>query len=368
MNTISRKIGLNRGNARLWVEGPALMAANWQNGHRFNIEYKRGSIVLTKDKDGARKVAGTPDRPILDTNTNKITKALKAAPGDFTSIKIEADCITIKKASKAKHTLHKLAAAGLLAASVITPLLPSSAKAGAKRILVACEYSGRVRDALIQAGHNAISCDVLPSDAPGPHIQGDVSQVLADDWDMILAFPPCTYLTSAALWRNLPKHDPSGERAKKTETALQFVADIMNADCPQIMIENPVGCISTRLRRGDSGKVEIIPMDQANGAALPPSQSIQPHQFGHPESKRTCLWLKGLPNLTATNQLKIEDHGHQNETGKWYWQNQTPSGQNNIGPSADRWKIRSLTYSGIAAAIGAQWGQESKAISAKKAG
>lgn len=340
--TVTRKIGSNRGKARLWLEGVALSSQLWKRGDRFDINFDEDAkrIVITRNADGKRKIAGTDSRPIIDTNSDQITDTLRANVGDVTDIEITRDQITIRKASKLKQIAGKAATAALIATATLAPLLPNIVTAQGKRILVACEYSGRVRDAFCERGHDAISCDILPSEGSpfNPHALGDVTELLEQEWDMICAFPPCTYLTSAALWRNLPKHDPSGERAQKTEHALEFVQRIMNANAEQILIENPVGCIGTRIRPAD--------------------QSIQPWQFGHPESKRTCLWLKNLPHLQPTDVLDIEEHGHQNPTtGKWYWQNQTPTGQNRLAPSADRWKQRALTYQGIANAIADQFGR-----------
>jgi hypothetical protein len=193
------------------------------------------------------------------------------------------------------------------------------------KVLIACEYSGTVRDAFRRRGHDAVSCDLLPSDAPGPHYQGDVSDIIVDGWDLMVAHPPCTYLCSSGLHWN--KKRP--ERAAQTEEALRFVEFLMNAPIPRIAIENPIGCISTRICKAD--------------------QTIQPWQFGHPESKATCLWLKGLPTLIPTDILLLPDTGR--------WQNQTASGQNKLAPSADRWKIRSTTYRGIAEAMAEQWTQ-----------
>ena len=193
------------------------------------------------------------------------------------------------------------------------------------RVLVACEYSGTVRDAFRRRGHDAVSCDLLPTDAPGPHYQGDVADIISDGWDMMIAHPPCTYLCSSGLHWN--KRRP--ERAALTEEALRFVRFLLECPIPRIALENPVGCISTRIRK--------------------PDQTIQPWQFGHPESKATCLWLKGLPALAPTEILPLPPTGR--------WENQTASGQNRLAPSADRWKIRSKTYSGIAEAMAAQWTQ-----------
>ena len=191
------------------------------------------------------------------------------------------------------------------------------------RILVACEYSGRVRDAFIAAGCEAISCDLLPTDTPGPHHQGDVRDLLHLQWDLLIAFPPCTYLCLSGMhWTTRGLRDP-----QLTEDALEFVQLLLNAPIPHIALENPVGIISTRIRKPDC--------------------IIQPWQFGHPEAKRTCLWLKGLPALKPTNILTKPASGR--------WDNQTPSGQNKLSPGKDRWKERSKTYQGIADAMAIQW-------------
>ncbi|MCW5695838.1 MAG: hypothetical protein KIS96_03775 [Bauldia sp.] len=140
-------------------------------------------------------------------------------------------------------------------------------------MLVACEYSGRVRDAFIAVGHDALSCDFLATESPGPHYQGDVRDILGDGWDLMIAHPPCTYLTVAGLFRN--KGNP--ERAAKTEEALEFVRVLLAAPIQRKALENPVGCISSRIRK--------------------PNQIIQPFQFGEDASKATCLWLEGLGPL-----------------------------------------------------------------------
>lgn len=196
------------------------------------------------------------------------------------------------------------------------------------RVLVACEYSGRVRDAFIALGHDAISCDLLPTDSPGPHHQGDVLQLLSRErFDLMVAHPPCTYLCSSGLHWNT--RIPG--RAEKTEEALAFVRALLSADVPRIALENPNGCIGTRIRRAD--------------------QVIQPWQFGADASKATGLWLKNLPRLQPTDIVSPRV-----VSGRERWGNQTDSGQNRLGPSEERWKIRSETYPGIAAAMAAQWG------------
>lgn len=195
-----------------------------------------------------------------------------------------------------------------------------------KRVLVACEYSGRVRQAFRDLGFDAWSCDYLPSEDSSPyHIQGDCLPLLSQGWDLMVAHPPCTYLAVSGLHWN--KKDPT--RAAKTEDALDFVRTLMSAPIERIAVENPVSCISSRIRK--------------------PDQIIQPWWFGEDASKKTCLWLKGLPILRATNRLPGDD--------KTRRANQTPSGQNKLGPSPDRWKERSRTYLGIARAMAAQWGE-----------
>ena len=193
------------------------------------------------------------------------------------------------------------------------------------KILVACEFSGTVRDAFAAQGHDAWSCDLLPSERPGQHYQGEVEDIIEEGWDLMIAHPPCTFLCSSGLHWN--KRRP--ERAVQTHEAMLFVFSLLDAPIPMIALENPIGCISSNYRK--------------------PDQIIQPYQFGHPESKATCLWLKGLPVLIPTNILTKPDSGR--------WDNQTASGQNKLTPSADRWKERSRTYQGIADAMAAQWGQ-----------
>jgi hypothetical protein len=197
---------------------------------------------------------------------------------------------------------------------------------GKMKVLVACEYSGTVRDAFRARGHDALSCDLLPTDALGPHYQGDVRDILGNGWDLMIAHPPCTYLCSSGLHWN--KRVPG--RAQMTEDALDFVRLLLDAPIPRIALENPIGCIGTRIRKAN--------------------QTIQPWQFGHDASKATCLWLKNLPLLTPTAVVEPRI-----ANGKKRWANQTDSGQNRLPPSDDRWKIRSETYVGIAEAMADQW-------------
>jgi hypothetical protein len=204
-------------------------------------------------------------------------------------------------------------------------------------VLIACEYSGTVRDAFKALGHYAVSCDFLDTDVPGNHFKGDVLELIDyhrpphhQKFDLMIAHPPCTYLSVSGLHWN--KRVP--ERAVKTEEALEFVRRLMNVDIPHICIENPVSCISSRIRK--------------------PDQIIQPYEYGHDASKKTCLWLKDLPLLVPSFENLILPRMVDD---KPRWGNQTDSGQNVLGPSADRWKIRSKTYEGIAGAMAHQWSQ-----------
>lgn len=194
------------------------------------------------------------------------------------------------------------------------------------RVLIACEYSGTVRDAFVDKGHDAWSCDLLPSDTVGNHYLGDVRDILDDEWDLMIAHPPCTHLAvSGARWFK----DKQQEQAE----ALDFVRLLLDAPIPRIALENPVSIISSKIRK--------------------PNQIIQPYQYGHEATKTTCLWLKNLPPLMPTN-IVGKGKRHVTKSGKslpeWY----------NLPPSADRWKIRSATFSGIAEAMADQWGSLEK--------
>jgi len=193
------------------------------------------------------------------------------------------------------------------------------------KVLVGCEFSGVVRDAFKKKGHDAWSCDILPTEIEGNHIQGDVLEILDDGWDLAIFHPPCTYLCSSGLHWNKRRLG----RDKLTNEALEFVQKLLNAPIPRIALENPIGCISTRIRK--------------------PTQIIQPWMFGEDASKATCLWLKGLVKLESTNIIKKERYA-----------NQTASGQNKLGKSDDRWRLRSTTYFGIASAMANQWETDSK--------
>lgn len=198
------------------------------------------------------------------------------------------------------------------------------------RVLVACEFSGIVRESFLQySGVYAMSCDLLPPEdgRVDYHYQGDVREILNENWDMIIGHPPCTYLCNSGI--HLLHKDRS--RWAKLDAAAKLFRDIYRADCRCVAVENPVM---------HPYAIERIGCGKHN-------QTIQPFEFGHPESKRTCLWLRGLPLLKPTKILKLPASGH--------WDNQTKSGQNKLSPSPDRWKKRSRTYPGIAAAFAEQW-------------
>lgn len=181
-----------------------------------------------------------------------------------------------------------------------------------KKILIACEFSGTVRDAFTQIGFDATSCDILPTDKPGKHYQGDVLNIINDGWDLMIAHPPCTHLAvSGARWFS--------EKKEEQKKAIEFVQTLLNAPIKHIALENPISIISSKIRK--------------------PDQIIQPWMFGHGETKSTCLWLKGLPKLIPTNIVEGREQR--------IW---------NLPPSVDRWKIRSTTFPGIAEAMSKQWG------------
>ena len=206
------------------------------------------------------------------------------------------------------------------------------------RILVACEFSGTVRDAMTARGHSAMSCDLLPSETPGEHHQGDVREILGDGFDMMIAHPPCQYLAASQLWRCQPKHDKDyPARQQKSDEALEFVRDLMAAPIPRQAIENPVSRIGTAIR--------------------PASQYVQPYEFGHDASKTTGLWLENLPKLVADPADYVEPRLIRYK-GKLVkrWGNQSPCGADNKSPGPDRWKLRSKTFQGIADAMADQWG------------
>ena len=200
------------------------------------------------------------------------------------------------------------------------------------KVLVACEFSGIVREAFKAKGHDAWSCDLLPTEKPGQHIQSDVLEILDQGWDLMIAFPPCTYLCSSGLHWN----KRIAGREKLTHDAMLFVFNLMGErfishGIKKVALENPIGCISTKYRK--------------------PNQIIQPYQFGHDASKSTCLWLNGLSNLKPTKYIEPRII-----SGKKRWANQTNSGQNKLGPSPTRAADRARTYQGIANAMADQWG------------
>jgi len=189
------------------------------------------------------------------------------------------------------------------------------------KVLIACEYSGRVRDAFIAQGHDAISCDLLPTERVGPHYQGNVFDIINDGFDLMVAHPPCTDLAvSGAAWFAKKRADGSQQKS------IEFFMALANANIPKICIENPIGIMSTLWRK--------------------PSQIIQPWMFGHPESKATCLWLKGIPLLIPTKNVKPEmELLPRNKQMRMHY----------LPPSPNRWKIRSETYQGIADAMAERW-------------
>lgn len=190
------------------------------------------------------------------------------------------------------------------------------------RVLIACEYSGAVRDAFTKGGHDAMSCDLLPAETPGQHYQGDVRDVLDYPWDLMIAHPPCTHLSVSGA-----RHFAEKRMDGRQQSAVSFFMALARAPIPKIAIENPVCIMSSMWRK--------------------PDQVIQPWQFGHGETKATCLWLKGLPLLRPTDVVE----GRENRIHR-------------MPPSADRWKERSRTFQGIAEAMAEQWGREAALFAA----
>jgi len=183
------------------------------------------------------------------------------------------------------------------------------------KVLIACEYSGIVRNAFLALGHDAMSCDLLETETPGPHYQGDVKDVLDYPWDMMIAHPPCTHLSVSGA-----RHFEAKKMDGRQQSAVSFFMMLAKVDIPKIAIENPV-CIMSSLWRK-------------------PDQTIQPWQFGHGETKATCLWLKGLTPLIHTNIVE----GREQRIHK-------------MPPGENRWKERSRTFTGIADAMANQWGK-----------
>jgi hypothetical protein len=209
------------------------------------------------------------------------------------------------------------------------------------KVLIACEFSGMVREAFARYGHDAWSCDLLPTEIPGKHIQGDVFDILNDGWDLIISHPPCTYLSNAGNRHYSLRMNPEWkvqERMKKREEAAIFFMRFVDADCPRIAIENPVGWMNSHYRKAD--------------------QIIHPYYFGDPVKKRTCLWLKGLPLLKPTNMLPEPEPLYICQGEKCYgrkigW----CEGIRNV-KKEERSKERSRTFPGIAEAMAVQWGKK----------
>jgi len=203
------------------------------------------------------------------------------------------------------------------------------------RVLIACEFSGTVREAFAAKGHDAWSCDLEPTDIPGNHYQGDVLEFINDGWDMMIAHPPCTYLTvTGNKWFKPEYKDRFPTRQQDRQDAINFFMSLVNAPIDKIAIENPIGIMSTMYKK--------------------PNQIIHPWQFGHEASKSTCLWLKGLDNLKPTD---IVDKGEfvtyksGKRMTKWYADAASKSPK-------ERAKIRNKTFQGIADAMAEQWGSE----------
>lgn len=204
------------------------------------------------------------------------------------------------------------------------------------KVLVACEYSGRVRDAFLRRGHDAMSCDLLPTDVPGPHYQGDVRDILHLDWDLLIGHPECTYMTNSGVhWlfnRKIDRDDMGVHRWPKLFQAASFFRLLWEAKhIKRVCLENPIP---------HKYAAQLI--------GIPYSQIIQPWQFGHKEMKGTCLWLRGLDDLQPTDVVGPPPKDR-DERKSW-------ARIHNLPPSEDRWKIRSETYSGIAEAMAEQWG------------
>ena len=194
------------------------------------------------------------------------------------------------------------------------------------KVMVACEFSGVVRDAFIAKGHDAISCDLLPTERPGPHIMGDILELNLAEYDLVIAHPPCTYLTvSANKWMKPEYRDRFPDRPQQRQDAVDFFMALYNCGAERVAVENPIGIMSTWFRK--------------------PDQILQPFMFGHAERKATCLWLRNLPLLRETNRVEIS------------WNPAISQRLHYLPPSADRWKLRSTTFQGIADAMAEQWGE-----------
>ena len=369
------KIGRNKRKGvaipRIWIEGAALANNGWKRGRDFvavhvkhadgsgSIEYRSIMSIPGGINSSAevRHVAGTDDRPIIDTCTPKILETL-GADATHAKITITEEKIVIEKgeAPPKKGAAAALIACLIAVGTVAAPYV-SQFKRGAQRVLVACEESATVRDQFTLLGHDAVSCDILDTRNPyGWHIKGDVTPWLDQDWDLVLAFPPCTYLTISAAYafkdpdfdrypgvgyhQRLKPGTLFGEdRRRARDEAIEFV-DLIWRKSKRAVIENPKGFLSTMWRK--------------------PSQMVHPFWFGDPESKETCLWLKEVDEIEPTDMLRVEDHGYLVESGphagKWRWPNQSPCGAPKMGPRDDRAKLKSTTYPGFARALAIQLG------------
>lgn len=202
-------------------------------------------------------------------------------------------------------------------------------------IIIACEYSGTVREAFNKLGHNAWSCDLLPTDLPGNHIKDNILNYLDRGWDMMIAHPPCTYLTCAGnKWMKPEFKDRFPNRPEQRQDAIRFFMELINAPIPKIAVENPIGIMSTHYRKSD--------------------QIIQPYQFGHTDKKSTCLWLKNLPKLILDPNKLVEPILHTTKSGKVMSKHYAYAVS--MEPH-ERMKFRSKTYQGIADAMAEQWGK-----------
>lgn len=191
------------------------------------------------------------------------------------------------------------------------------------KVLIGCEFSGIVRDSFIERGHDAVSCDLLPSDTPGPHYRGDVRDIINDGWDLAVFHPPCTYLANSGVrWLYNQDGTKNLNRWEEMKKATEFFNELLSSDIPKIAVENPIQHKHAR---------ELIVKHY--------TQTIQPYEFGHGETKKTCLWLKNLEPLKPTKIVE----GRKDRIHK-------------LPPSPDRWKLRSITYKGIAEAMAEQWG------------
>lgn len=196
------------------------------------------------------------------------------------------------------------------------------------RVLVACEFSGKVRDAFSKLGHDAWSCDIIPTDAPGNHYQGDVLDIINDGWDLMIAHPPCTHLAVSGA-RHLAKKVADGRQ----QQGIDFFMQLMNAPIDKIAVENPIGIMSTKYRK--------------------PDQIVQPYEYGHETTKATCLWLKNLPLLVPTNVVdkgEVVTFSSGKRMSKWYADSAKHSPK-------ERERIRNKTFQGIADAMAQQWGK-----------